>query len=290
MADLSIIQDTIDSNAAQLGDATDLEKRIGQSFTFSESALVTGVVLRIDSTSGSPTGNITARIETNSSGLPSGTLAHANASKVFTPIDEVNTITFDSSFTLSADTYHLIFLCDNQSTGVRWNVGMSAGSTYANGTRLTSSDGGSTWSTTTGDLTFRVTAETPPSSSSSSSSQSSSSSSSSSLSSSSSSRSSSSSSSSSSRSSSSSSSSRSSSSSSSSSSISSSSSSSGSSSSSSSWSHSSSSYSSSSSSRSSSSSSSGSPREDVPLNFYSRSMNVFAIDNPVNFYSRSIFI
>ncbi len=56
---------------------------------------------------GTPSGNWTLRIETASSGKPSGTLANANASVVVAP-PGVGTIikgTFSTPFTLSAGTY-----------------------------------------------------------------------------------------------------------------------------------------------------------------------------------------
>jgi len=109
-----------------LGDFGDDEYREGQSFQLSAELSVTAVeIKRFALTSGSPSGNWTIRIETDSGGLPSGTLADANASIVVVPPAEGAVVkgTFATPFTLAGSTlYHIVVQCDNQSTNVRWNL------------------------------------------------------------------------------------------------------------------------------------------------------------------------
>ncbi len=132
---------------ATFGDAGDIEYRHAQSFQVSETTSYSAVeVRRGGTTSGSPSGNWTLRIETDNSGVPSGTLADANASVVVTP-PAINTVikgTFATQVSLSASTtYWLVVLCDNQATNVKWTISCTEPSNYANGVRAYSEDG--TW-------------------------------------------------------------------------------------------------------------------------------------------------
>jgi hypothetical protein len=142
-----------------LGDVGDVERRHGQGFTISSTGTVTAVDVDFGANAGSPSGDVTLRIETDSSG-PTGTLAHANATKAITPTaSTLNTWTFDTPFELTGSTkYWIVLACDNQSTGVYWLISQTADSSYANGGKVESTDGGATWGAESGtnDLYFKL--------------------------------------------------------------------------------------------------------------------------------------
>jgi hypothetical protein len=129
-------QSTNDQFGQYLGDTAGDEIRAGQGFILSSTTQVTAVEIRRDSgTTGTPSGNWTLRIETNNAGVPSGTLANANASIVVVPPAEDTVIkgTFATPFLLNgATTYWLVVECDNQTTNNYWKITMGAG--YASGT------------------------------------------------------------------------------------------------------------------------------------------------------------
>lgn len=153
-------EQTSSANAIYFGDIGGAEYRQAQSFQLSGALTVTAVeIKRVSPTVGSPSGNWTLRIETDSGGVPSGTLANANASIVVSPPAE-NTIikgSFATPFALSASTtYHIVVQCDNQTTNYGWDSGYDATGSYASGNRCESTNGGSTWSGALGDLYFKV--------------------------------------------------------------------------------------------------------------------------------------
>lgn len=151
-------QQSTDNQFGQyLGDDGGVEKRAGQGFTLSSTTLVTAVeVRRHNGTSGTPSGNWTLRIETNNAGVPSGTLANANASIVVVPPAEDTIIkgTFATPFVLSGSTiYWIVAECDNQNTNVYWKLTMGAG--YAGGTSAIKTN--STWTANASyDFYFKV--------------------------------------------------------------------------------------------------------------------------------------
>jgi hypothetical protein len=153
-----LITQDVTGNTGAIGDIVNNEYRSGQSFQLSNDAIITSAEVLFITNYNSPSGQITLRIETDSSG-PSNTLAHANATKAFTPIESTyNTITFDNSFQISADTiYWIVLRCNNQSTDNAWRFNVSSTSQYANGEYYSSTDGGSSWSSPGPyDLTFRL--------------------------------------------------------------------------------------------------------------------------------------
>jgi len=108
-----------------LGDFNNTEHRVAQSFILSGALEVTAVEVKTFQVTGSPSGNWTLRIETDSSGYPSGTLANANASVVVIPATAGNSVkgTFATPFTLNASTTYWIKInCDDQATNVRWRI------------------------------------------------------------------------------------------------------------------------------------------------------------------------
>jgi hypothetical protein len=148
-----------------IGDVSDVEKRVATKFVVTNSQVVTGVKIRASgniSPLGSPTGTIAVRIETDSTGNPSGTLAHANAENVFAPATAVygtetpgrggGALVSFSPFTLAAGTYWLTLRCDAQATNNCWYMAghKSAGWGWVTedvSVMRYSDDGGSTWTT-----------------------------------------------------------------------------------------------------------------------------------------------
>lgn len=124
-AEAQTITNTDEDDYQAIGDVSDTEYRWAQEFTLTEISLMDKVDIKFAADIGSPTGNFTVRIETDDSNKPSGTLAHANATKTFTRVESsVNTVDF-TDFTLAAGIYWIVSVVDNQDTGDRFNWGMS---------------------------------------------------------------------------------------------------------------------------------------------------------------------
>ncbi len=139
-------QQTTNNDGQALGDSGGVEYREAQGFQLSNTLQVTAVEVGQDTTTGSPTGNWTLRIETNNAGVPSGTLADANASVVVAPPGDGSTVkgTFATPFNLTGSTlYWLVINCDNQSDNQTYRVQSNTAGGYANGTSARSTDG--TW-------------------------------------------------------------------------------------------------------------------------------------------------
>ncbi len=147
---------------AFVGDYLGHEYRGAQSFQLSDNLLVTAVEVGNTLNYNTPTGNWTLRIETDSSGVPSGSLADANASIVVAPPSPNNTVkgTFATPFNLTGSTtYWLVIQCDNQNSA-GWQPFMKETNVYANGTRAVSDNG--VWGVITGhDLYFKIYATKP---------------------------------------------------------------------------------------------------------------------------------
>jgi nucleoid DNA-binding protein len=141
------------------GDVGGSEYRTAQSFKLSGLLTITAVEVMCYSASGSPSGNWTLRIETDSGGVPSGTLANANASIVVTPPTAGNVVkgTFAQDFSLTgATSYWIVIQNDNQSNDKWWQIARQDPSgTYADG-NMASSTNGSWVAYTTHDAYFKV--------------------------------------------------------------------------------------------------------------------------------------
>jgi hypothetical protein len=137
--------------------ASGIQYHTAQSFQLSASLIITAIEIKCGYHNGSPTGNWTLRIETNNAGVPSGTLANANASIVVVPPGDGNIVkgAFASTFGLSASTtYWLVVACDTQTTDNYWTIDTNIGG-YANGNQATSANG--SWTTKpTYDLYFKI--------------------------------------------------------------------------------------------------------------------------------------
>lgn len=121
-----------------LGDWDGNEYDAAQGFQLSLAKEITSIEFNIRAWDGSPTGAISVRIETDSGGKPSGTLAHANASgSVVSPTTEWNVCTFASSFELQGSTqYHIVLDAPDQANNVRWQLrcaSSNANNPYADG-------------------------------------------------------------------------------------------------------------------------------------------------------------
>lgn len=148
---------TTNSNAA-VGPPAAISYKEAQSFVLSASSTITDVSLKFLANVGAPTGTMTLRIETDSAGAPSGTLAHANLTVNFTPTaSSVNSVNFASSATIAAGTYWFVQQTTAaQSAGNYWNLGIMSGNPYASG--VNAYYNGTVWANNTGyDEYFTIT-------------------------------------------------------------------------------------------------------------------------------------
>ena len=153
----SITQE-VRNDYGQQGDVGGQERRNAQSFTLSEEKDINAIGIELTSSIGSPYGDVTMRIETDNAGVPSGTLAHANATKAMSvTASQWNKFDFASSFSLSSGTYWIVFTCNTQATTNYWSWYSNTSSVYAGGNMAYSTDAGSSWTVlSTSDMTFRV--------------------------------------------------------------------------------------------------------------------------------------
>jgi hypothetical protein len=138
-----------------IGDAAGVEYAEAQSFIPTGGRLTQFTIL-LDANVGSPTGNITWEIQTDSAGLPSNTVLQTGS---FAPTaSATNTITVSDGICLSgSSTYHLVLktVAQPNDTSYRWHSGTSA--PYANGQHTYSSSPFTSWSTVANDCQFTVT-------------------------------------------------------------------------------------------------------------------------------------
>ncbi len=143
------------------GDFSDTEYRPAQSFQVANTSTVFASSVRFGANGGSPTGQVTLRIETDNSGKPSGTLVDANATIAFTPSASAwNNVVFPGSFSLTASTTYWVRLyCDNQSTSNRWTISGYSSGGYASGDMAYTTDGGTNWTVTEQDIAFKISGD-----------------------------------------------------------------------------------------------------------------------------------
>lgn len=147
-----------------VGDDGGTEKACAQGFQVTTAGQMKGVRVYLKKNAGTP-GDITVRIETNSSTVPSGTLVDAAATGTITAFttatDAWYTVEFSSAFALAATTTYWIVLktaAAGNDNNYKWEGKTASG--YSGGTNATSTDGGSTWSAGTSDAYFRVLGNT----------------------------------------------------------------------------------------------------------------------------------
>ena len=156
MAEIILAQAVGNGLTLAVGDASNVEYRRRQSVTLSKSYTITKLTITFGATNGTPSGQVTCRIETdNGSNQASGTLVNASATVAFTPTQNIdNTINF-TDFTLAAGKYWIVLNCDNQSTNVYWALNARDSSGYAGGNAAVTEDG--VWSNqATYDLGFSL--------------------------------------------------------------------------------------------------------------------------------------
>jgi hypothetical protein len=137
-------------DVSSIGDSGGVDYRHGMKFTIAGDIVCTSVSTYISSKTGTPTGDMTFRIETNSgANKPSGTLAHANATGAI-PNASLTTAAWNkvnfTPFTLPAGTYWLCISIPNQANNNYW--GTSRDNAGGTGQEAYSTDGGTTWTLT----------------------------------------------------------------------------------------------------------------------------------------------
>lgn len=133
----------LNNNSQSVGDDSNEEYRRAWNFVLTESTLITRVDQYLNANIGTPTGQLTIKIETNNNNIPSGTLANANAVKAITTTASAwNNWVFAVPFVLSAGTYWVRFYCDDQGTSNSFRLAVQENGT-TNGAY--SNNGGSTW-------------------------------------------------------------------------------------------------------------------------------------------------
>jgi hypothetical protein len=151
-----------DSNPS-VGDDGGTEYAQAQGFQLATAQTVKAVQVYLAKSEGTP-GDVTVRIETDSAGVPSGSLANANATGTITAFTQESpttwyTCTFATAFSLSATTqYHLVLKTAAAANDNRYVWGADGSSpSYSSGAMSSSSDGGSSWSAVAGsDAFFRI--------------------------------------------------------------------------------------------------------------------------------------
>lgn len=155
---------SVDTNKV-VGDTGGTETAQAMAFQIAAAQTIKGVEAYLKKASGTP-GDITVRIETDNAGVPSGTLAHANATATITSFSTSSyawvSKDFTTAFALSATTtYWLVLKTAAASNDTNYNWGADASSpSYTSGNMAASTDGGSTWSAVSGtDALFRIKGE-----------------------------------------------------------------------------------------------------------------------------------
>lgn len=149
-----------------VGDVGGVETAQSQGFQVDATCQVKAVQGYLKKNAGTP-GNITVRIETDSAGVPSGTLANDSAATTITAFTTATygwiTVEFPAAFSLTGSTlYHLVLktAAAANDQNYAWAAdGSSPG--YSAGAMSVSTDGGSTWSAVSAaDAYFRVLGNT----------------------------------------------------------------------------------------------------------------------------------
>lgn len=145
-----------------VGDTGGTETAQAQSFTVPAACTMKGLEVYLKKAAGTP-GDITVRIETNSTDKPSGTLVDAAATTTIPAFSTTDyawkSVDFTNVFALSASTTYWIVLTTAAAANDQNYAWAADGSTpgFTTGTMATSTNGGSTWSADTAkDAYIRV--------------------------------------------------------------------------------------------------------------------------------------
>jgi len=139
-----------------VGDQSGTEFKSAQSFKVPFNILCTAASWEMDLKNNTPIDEITLRIETDSSGSPSGTLVDVNATINIVGVADTsfNKGTFSASFPLGSDVlYWLVCLTVPQANDEFW-LGKNNVSGYVNGTTKRNNGGG--WVPVNQDQNFRI--------------------------------------------------------------------------------------------------------------------------------------
>jgi hypothetical protein len=133
---LLVDQSTVGTIGVFIGTYSSYNYRQAQTFTLDNAKTITAVSLYFGANYGSPTGQVTYRIETVSSSVPTGTLVDAGATIAFTPTENAwNKLTFAVPFGLASGTYGIRTACSVQGADTFWRLGYTSTSVYAGGCR-----------------------------------------------------------------------------------------------------------------------------------------------------------
>lgn len=148
-----------------VGDEGGTEKAKSQGFQLTYGQTISGASFYLKKNAGTP-GDITVRIETDSTNKPSGTLANASATGTITAFSTSSygwvSVTFAGTFTLSATTtYHLVLKTAAAANDQNYAWAADASSpSFTSGAQSYSTDGGSTWTAdSTKDQYFRLSGQ-----------------------------------------------------------------------------------------------------------------------------------
>lgn len=146
--------------AATVGDVGGSETAAAQSFQFTVAQEVKAIEVYLKLNTGTP-GAIEARIETDNSNAPSGTLVDPLATTTIPAFTSTSyawkLAEFTTKFSLNGSTkYWLVLKMAAGSNDNYYDWGIKGTSGYANGQLATSTDGGSSWSAQTKDAYFRI--------------------------------------------------------------------------------------------------------------------------------------
>ena len=145
------------ANRERVGDAAGTEQRLAQKFAAPCTGAFTGFQLKFRSTIGSPTGSFHWSLVGDSFGVPGAALVSGD----ITPTaSAVNTVTSGSVTVNEGASYWLVMWADNQANDNSWGIEQGTTSAYTGGNCFRSTNGGSTWSDTSGDCYFVVTVGT----------------------------------------------------------------------------------------------------------------------------------
>lgn len=145
---------------ALIGDDGGTEKAEAQSFQLDDASDVKALRLHLKKNAGTP-GDITVRIETNNSTLPSGTLVNDSAETTIPAFTETEadwiTVEFPASFSLNASTTYWVVVkiaAGSNDNNYGWSRKSSSG--YSNGNNASSTNGGTSYSAGTKDCYFQI--------------------------------------------------------------------------------------------------------------------------------------
>lgn len=144
----------------RVGDTGGTELKVAQCFKVSKGANVKEIKLYLKATSTAPTGDITVRLETETSSKPSGTLINSDATGTIanftTTTNTWKTCTLATAVPLTAATnYWIVISAAAQANDVGWDIAVNTSNPYADGDVATYSP--STWTVQTGkDAIFQL--------------------------------------------------------------------------------------------------------------------------------------